>query len=244
MKVHNFLTLTTLVGMLAGPVMADMCKWVDENGTVHYAETCPEGVNGTLVRTAPPPSQEELEQAIRRSEEMLQQRRQRSSTSDQDKAEIMTALREGRSELQAINERCEVAFAEREMLRIDLPVYRDQAGQLHHRDSLHHHSYEGPRTYLENDERATALQTVEKLIDQDCAGIRPAKQSYIYRYLDRPTLDEMLQLLEDMQTYEGPPVSDTCRYARLMLNDLEALKSGIPSDDEREFERRVNQHCD
>lgn len=55
-----------LATTLAGSVAAQMCKWVDENGSVHYAERCPEGVEGERVELQPGPSPEQEEAAARR----------------------------------------------------------------------------------------------------------------------------------------------------------------------------------
>jgi len=33
---------------------AQMCKWVDENGVVHYAQSCPEGVETEQVKISKP----------------------------------------------------------------------------------------------------------------------------------------------------------------------------------------------
>ena len=49
------------------------CKWVDENGVVHYAETCPDDVDSTEIHTQAPPSHERVEQAVRSSEQLLEQ---------------------------------------------------------------------------------------------------------------------------------------------------------------------------
>jgi hypothetical protein len=45
---------------------AEMCKWVDEQGCVHYAETCPEGVESESVTLHPPPSTKAAEEASKR----------------------------------------------------------------------------------------------------------------------------------------------------------------------------------
>jgi hypothetical protein len=34
-------------------VKAEMCKWVDKDGCVHYAETCPEGIDGIEIEIQP-----------------------------------------------------------------------------------------------------------------------------------------------------------------------------------------------
>ena len=72
-----------LVGCVAfGIVMdvahAEMCKWVDENGTVNYAESCPEDVGSVKVEIQPPPSQAQVTEAEKQyaeSRKMLSDRK-------------------------------------------------------------------------------------------------------------------------------------------------------------------------
>ena len=54
--------LVLLLGASA-PGAAEFCKWVDDEGVVHFAENCPENVDGSTVRTPPPPSEAEVEAA-------------------------------------------------------------------------------------------------------------------------------------------------------------------------------------
>ena len=72
MKIPSLVVLLMLV-VFSGPGVAGFCKWVDENGVVHYAETCPDDVDGTEIDTQAPPSHERVEQAVRSSEQLLEQ---------------------------------------------------------------------------------------------------------------------------------------------------------------------------
>jgi len=63
------LACCTAIIYVSGAVNAEMCKWVDENGTVHYAESCPEKVESVEVEIQPPPSQTQVAEAERLSVE-------------------------------------------------------------------------------------------------------------------------------------------------------------------------------
>jgi len=243
MKNHFACSTALYAALVASAAAADMYKWVDRNGTVHFGDNCPEGAECILVRTDPPPSQEEVEAAIRRSEEILRQRQAKSQKTAQERQQALAAIGQQRSEAEATTNACETAFAAREILAIDLPVYRDDAGVLHHHDSLHHHLYEGERHYLDTSERATQLAATERMIAAQCAGLRPSRLNYVYRYRDKPNLDETLDLLSEMTLPDGPPVDETCDYARLLRKDLEVLRTGIPSDKERELARLIADRC-
>ena len=61
--VNKHTLLAGLVGVIIGAVAvlvltnarAQICKWVDENGVAHYAQTCPEGVEVERVEISEPP---------------------------------------------------------------------------------------------------------------------------------------------------------------------------------------------
>ena len=63
------LVYAVIATVLIETVNADMCKWVDENGTVHYAETCPEYTDSTKIEIQALPSQEQVVEADKRYEE-------------------------------------------------------------------------------------------------------------------------------------------------------------------------------
>jgi hypothetical protein len=42
------------IGIVIDIAYAEICKWVDENGTVHYAESCPEDVGSVEIEIQPP----------------------------------------------------------------------------------------------------------------------------------------------------------------------------------------------
>ena len=52
------------------PDSVAMCKWTDKNGTVHYAEKCPDVENSTRIEIEPPPTQEQIEARRRQAEQM------------------------------------------------------------------------------------------------------------------------------------------------------------------------------
>lgn len=58
----------------------DLCKWVDEYGTVHYAESCPEEVNSETVEIRPPPSRAQVTEAEKRSVETKKLLSERNSS--------------------------------------------------------------------------------------------------------------------------------------------------------------------
>ncbi len=56
-----------ICALLAAPLYAGICKWVDENGVTHYAERCPQEIETQEVEIAPPPSTQQAEEARQRA---------------------------------------------------------------------------------------------------------------------------------------------------------------------------------
>ena len=82
LRKHWWPVLTCFVAAFAVMDVAsgDLCKWVDENGTVHFAESCPEDVNSETVEIQPPPSQAQAAEAEKRSAESRQLLSERKSS--------------------------------------------------------------------------------------------------------------------------------------------------------------------
>jgi len=61
-----------LLGLLIfESVTAQMCKWFDENGVSHYAEQCPEGIEGEQLILDEGPSKQQQAESESQSEELL-----------------------------------------------------------------------------------------------------------------------------------------------------------------------------
>ena len=84
--------ITFLCGVFAIVVVdvvnAEMCKWVDKDGCVHYAETCPEGIDGIEIEIQAPPSQEQVAEADRQSARLEEIQKNRET--QQSKSEMRT----------------------------------------------------------------------------------------------------------------------------------------------------------
>lgn len=48
-SVNGIIAVGLFVAWLTPAPAAELCKWVDENGTVHYAETCPDSLDAGAV---------------------------------------------------------------------------------------------------------------------------------------------------------------------------------------------------
>ena len=128
MSYSNTHSLTVfLCGALAMVVVdvvnAEMCKWVDEDGCVHYAETCPEGVENTEVEIQAPPSPAQVDEAIKRSADVQLQRSGREEMPSEP-TKLSTI------QIDQMRDRCIEARLSLDALSQGVPVYYDERGQL------------------------------------------------------------------------------------------------------------------
>lgn len=88
MKMHRPL-LAVLLAFAATAATAQMYRWVDKDGRVHYTQTPPPGLQAESVRPAPPPSQggdgarRYLEESARASAEQAKKQAEEQVKQDQ-----------------------------------------------------------------------------------------------------------------------------------------------------------------
>lgn len=170
--------ITFLCGLFALVVVdvvnGEMCKWVDEEGCVHYAETCPEGVESTEVEIQPPPSQAQVEEAAKRFADVKLQRNEQGETSSEP-SELSTF------EFDQMRDLCIQASLSLDALSQDRPVYYDELGQL--QAELHksvRFEFDRSSSYLNADARKSAYEHWNLVKQNNCtsavsgSGIRAA----------------------------------------------------------------------
>ncbi len=141
---------------------ADIYKWVDEEGNVHFGDTPPEHVASELIQveasgTAPhPESGPQLhEQMMERVERRVAARKERAAAGQ---AEAEQRLQQ--------QQRCSYARQQLISLQQELPVYRDEEGRF--RTVSVYDAYEGEREYLDDESRAIEIARVTQDIVAIC----------------------------------------------------------------------------
>jgi len=90
-------SLIILSATVTGTASADVYKWVDEQGQVHYSQQAPESAPAELIKTPPPPSvdpaqaQREVDALIAQQKAAEQEKQQAQQQAEQ-KAEQEDAL--------------------------------------------------------------------------------------------------------------------------------------------------------
>lgn len=144
------LALCLSLQLLSAEVPAEVFKWVDESGRVHYGDSRPRDIESEALEEFVPPSPEDVSDAERRLEEMLKRDRARSDRREEAREDAREALREEQSRLA----RCRAARAELRVLELQRPVYRlDPSGNP---------------IFLEDDQRASEIAGARERIRYYC----------------------------------------------------------------------------
>ena len=131
--------------LAAAPLPAEIYRWVDEAGRVHYGDAKPADQDARTVAPPPPPSRQEVQRAEQRLSGML-----RSSRPPAD-SKPKTPRPDPDCKRQAA---CEAHRHHLKVLELKRPVY--------------HLDENGERVYLEDDQRASEIAETRELIKHYC----------------------------------------------------------------------------
>lgn len=214
----NFLKLVLLAILLITitPESAGICKWVDEDGVVHYAERCPEDSGSAEVRIEAPPSQEQIDITMERAQRLRSEVQARHAQIDQDKDQQTPEKQSLESTRDVMIRNCAEARWSLEVLRKQLPVYYDNENQLHYKRSLHDYWYEGQRTYLDDQQREAEILDQTSIEQQTCTGSEADIRERIRIYMEKRE-------------------REVCRHLQHKLAGMREMSTGIPSDEIREL---------
>ncbi|MEM8767093.1 MAG: DUF4124 domain-containing protein [Pseudomonadota bacterium] len=155
------LLLLSLVFAAPVSVFADIYKWVDENGQVHFTDSPPpnEGERVEVDVQAPPAEPDEGE--LRRLELIRQSELRRAhneSLAEKDEQEVHAPARRVAA--------CEQARVSWYALNQRMPVYWTEDGTL--RPHWSNDTYRGERRYVADADRETTREEIEARISRNC----------------------------------------------------------------------------
>jgi hypothetical protein len=136
--------------LLPPAVPAEVYKWVDEEGRIHYGDARPRDGEAEVVPTPPPPPDEEVLRANRRLDAFQETERTGDKSRAQEAKEAARAEREERNR----EARCRAARQHLHVLGLERPLY--------------HLDEQGNRAYLEDDQRAAEVAEVRKRVKEYC----------------------------------------------------------------------------
>lgn len=167
--ISRVLLVLVIAALLAG---AELYKWMDENGVVHYTDTPPDGQKAAQIDisppapTAPPPEANAPDPAATDAtwyEQWLAEQRERKALERQRQQEKTTVRRHEQTQML---EQCEEARQRLWILKTQCPVFFDGQGVL--RAKCPHESiwvYPGELRYLSDEERSTMIRHYEEVLE-------------------------------------------------------------------------------
>ena len=216
MKIPRSAVLLMFI-VFSGPSVAEFCKWVDESGAVHYAETCPEDIDSTEIETQALPSQEQVEEAIRRFEQLQEKRKVQREVKNQQAEKRATEKQQLRAKKGAQTELCVEARSNLQVLGTTRPVYYDEVGKLHIQWLFDSDSYEGKRRYIDDDERQVSFERWNQIALDNCES--------------------------DIKLYENQSQPGECQYRRAQLAELEEPRRRTPKSEIEVVKKLILKWC-
>ncbi len=132
--------LLVLLGLtiLAGAAPAEIYKWVDAQGKVHYSDSPPPGDAANPVELPPQPSEESLERGREEIARRLQYQRDDSAARREQKANQQQERQEQERAAAERQVRCAFAKNQLQVLQMQAPVFTEnEAGEREYADDAY-----------------------------------------------------------------------------------------------------------
>ncbi len=199
---------------------AEVYKWVDEEGIVHYSDNPPQNAESERVQlpSTPGPKSNPSE-VLRRVLEQDEKATKRRSEARQ----VVSAAREGERAAQvARDQRCLESRKQLISLQQPLLVYRDEEGIF--RTVSTHNTYEGEREYLDDATRTLEIDRVRHDIMTNCERPDDPKEQFLAGQ------ERMMSML--------------CETARADLKAVQRANARSPRQTIEDARESVDKYCE
>lgn len=145
---------------LSLPALAEIHQWLDQHGNTHFGDKPPKHVNSKRLeielQTGPVPV----------IEEKSNQQLVREQTEQENQRLLGELQKQKAAEKEANALRCIEARRNLAVLRQDIPIYRDEQGEL----GAHwaQDPYQGKRRYISDAQRSAEVVKANNIIDVNC----------------------------------------------------------------------------
>ena len=212
--------LLVVLGLLfASYALAEIYKWVDEDGITHYEDCPPTDCVFEELELPEGPTEEEFQAAKEKTRKTLEARKAREAAANL-KRESETQEEQDQEQLRAERLRkCSEAIYQLDLLNQKRRVFKPQA--------------DGSRQYLENEDRSGEISQISTLRDQFCSNNSndQKEQMELAHELSLALSRRCMatrETLEKMQQPEANPIEDKLeRYTEY----VEAFCPAIESND-------------
>ncbi len=199
---------------------AEVYKWVDEEGIVHYSDNPPQNAESERVQLPSTPGPKgDPSEALRRLLEQAEIATERRS----EKRRAASAAKEGkRAARVARDQRCLETRMQLAVLQEQRPVYRDEQGQF--RLQWARDPYTGERKYINDATRASEVARAHQEIAKSCQHPDDTEEQDLAR-----------------ATWIR---SEHCAVFRVELEQLEQRGATVRRDQLEQRRQFVNTYCD
>lgn len=215
---HDFQKLLVLIVILtfSGSASAQVYRWVDEEGNIHYGDSPPENVDAIRIeidtqpsRQAPSSNTKLLQDAKQRYQRLAEEREARDA-----ERQLVDAVQ------QEADQRCTYLRKQLISLQQKLPVYRDEDGK--YRTLSKYDAYEGKRDYIDDATRAHEIVRIYEEMTRVCKD--PANSG-----------EQFMAGWERME-------EKRCEHARLSLKEVQSDRRS-PRQAIEDAQAKVDLYC-
>lgn len=147
------LTPALLISILIvpAPTLADLYKWTDSNGQVHYSDQVPAGTESKRLGPSSNPQRERDAEAARRAlaDRVSQSKQQRQQEQDSEEKKLAEAEQKRKKE-----EACRQA--------------RERLAVLNHNGPIARVNEQGERYYMDAAQRQSEIDATQRRVDEVC----------------------------------------------------------------------------
>ena len=204
---------------------SELYKWVDANGVVHYSDKPPEDQTTTEVEIDEPPSAAQREEAEAIYKQAIEQTPSRQTVEQHESIPDRAARQDQFSPATPERVRCYEAHLAIQDLERRGDVYEDEAGKIHHWNSLHSFWYESYRRRLTDSEKRDYIDKFEQEMD---------------RYCDMPQRG----VRKRAESWKKAQSSGQCLMARAKLDRLKGDNGKTPRGTVEDIEELISEYCD
>jgi len=204
---------------------AGVCKWVDEQGVVHFSDRCPENEAAVEMELAEPPTAAEREEAEAIYREVIEQSRSRTAGDNRKPAADAVTRDQPSFHVTPERQRCFKAHLAVQTLEQRGDVYKDASGNFHHWGSFHSFWYEGFRKQVTDRERRDFIEQYE---------------DEMKHYCDMPRRE----FRKRAEAWDKEYTRSFCPMARAKLDGIRADSGKTPRGEIERIEELISENCD
>ena len=161
---------------LGGIANAQVYKWVDEKGGVHYGSCPPPECKPEKIEIVPGPSGEQRRQAQESLERLIEEQKERNHVLEQERERRQAQKAREEEEFgRCLEARKQLAVLE----ELQLPAYRDEQGKF--RAKWMYDTYKGKRRYLDHAARVEEIQRARQNVATYCEDPDDAEEQALAR---------------------------------------------------------------